>query len=182
MKINRPTIWTPPEPLQEKTAGTPAPGKAVEEKNTGPVELQKSSLPKTDSVEIKENSNYILDNIASKPKLDPSQSPNAKEVSPALIPGVPFREKVELPKTLPNGTPVESGVGSGDLGFGKTNTGPNHMGIDLKAGGVEIRNQLDDALKLREGSGNPASGPSGNTVNHYTGLGSAPKTEPKYDA
>ena len=181
MKIDRPTIWTPPEPVQEKTS-TRAPGKAVEEKSAEPVELQRNPSPKTDSVEINQNSNVILDNIASRPKLDPSQSPNAKEVPAALIPGIPFREKVELPKTLPNGTSVDSGVGSGDLGFGKTRPGPNHMGIDLKAGGVDIKNQLDDALKLREGSGTPSSsGPSGGTID-YTGLGSPPKTQPKYDA
>jgi hypothetical protein len=95
-------------------------------------------------------------------------------VPAALIPGIPFREKAELPKTLPNGTSVDSGVGSGDLGFGKTRPGPNHMGIDLK--GNEIRNQLNDALNLKEGaSAQDPQAPSGGTVNH-TGLAGKPGT------
>src|SRR3990172_1976087 len=87
MKLTRPTIWTPPEPVQEKTPSTPAPGKAVEEKTTAPVELQRNPLPKTDSVEIKQSSNNILDNIASAPKVDPSQVNLNKgnEVPAALI-------------------------------------------------------------------------------------------------
>lgn len=56
MKIESPTIWTPPEPLQE-VSGTPAPGKVVEEKPAAPAELQRNPAPKTDSVEMKENSN-----------------------------------------------------------------------------------------------------------------------------
>ena len=171
MKIDRPTIWTPPEPLEEKT-GTPSPGKAVEEKTSEPVELQKNPSPKTDSVETKPASFYNFDNA---PKLDPSQSIHANEVPAVLIPGVPFREKVELAKTLPDGTAVDGGVGSGDLGFGKTRPGPNHMGIDLKAGGTDIRNQLDEALKLREGEGSQSSAPPSGTVN-YTGLAGKPGT------
>ncbi|MCI0413058.1 hypothetical protein L0222_09685 [bacterium] len=180
MKINRPTIWTLPEPVQEKPPSTPAPGKAVEEKTTAPVELQRNPSPKTDSVEMKPNSNVILDNLASTPKLDPTQSINPNQVPAALIPGVPFREKAELPKTLPNGTSVDSGVGSGDLGFGKTRPGPNHTGIDMK--GNDIRNQLNDALNLKEGAGaQPSTPPSSGTVN-YTGLGGARPEAPKYDA
>ncbi len=176
MKIDRPTIYTPPEPVQEHES-TKSPGKVVDEKPAESVELQRKPSLKTDSVEIKEGSSVILDNVATKPKIDSSQVNLNKgnEVSAALIPGVPFREKVELPKTLPTGTSVDSGVGSGDLGFGKTRPGPNHMGIDLKAGGTEIRNQLDDALKLREGGGSQSSAPPAGTVN-LTGLAGKPGT------
>lgn len=162
MKIDGLTKWNPAEP--------------VEEKPSKPAELQQKPLPKTDSVEIKEGSSVILDNIASAPKVDPSQVNLGKgnEMSAALIPGVPFREKVELPKTLPNGTSVDSGVGSSDLGLGKTRPGPNHMGIDLK--GNEIRNQLNDALNLKEGSATAIPvAPSGGTVN-LTGLAGKPGT------
>ena len=88
-----------PDSVTEKTDSTPkAPGKVVEETAKEPVQLQRSPLPKTDTVEIKEGSSY-LDKIATAPKLDPSQTNLAKanEVPAALIPGVPFREKVELP-------------------------------------------------------------------------------------
>ena len=171
MRIDKPTIMNnSQEEVTEKTDSTAtAPGTAVNSQ-TEPAQLQKSPLPKTDSVEIKTNSFYNFD----APKLDSSKTNVASNDVPAtMLPGVPFREKVELPKTLPNGTSVDSGVASGDLGFGKTNTGPNHMGIDLK--GNEIRNQLNDALKLKEGAGAPSSSPTGATVN-YTGLAGTPGT------
>ncbi|MCI0606388.1 hypothetical protein L0156_25675 [bacterium] len=155
----------------EKTESTPKPGKVVDETPKEPVQLQRP-LPKADSVEIKENSTY-LDIITAAPKLDPSQinlaatQPTALKNPPlikedpkgGLIPGVPFREKVELPKTLPDGESVDTGLGS-DLGMGRTRTGPNRMGVDMGVSGIEVRNQLDDALKLRQGS-QSSSNPSG---------------------
>jgi hypothetical protein len=182
MKIERPTIWTPPEPVQEVDGSTSTPGvKVVDEPAKQPAELLRNPSPKTDSVEIKESANPILDNIASGPKVDPSKtSINPNEVPAALIPGVPFREKAELPKTLPNGTSVDSGVGSGDLGFGKTRPGPNHMGIDLK--GNDIRNQLNDALNLKEGAGLQSSTPCASGTVNYNDLGGKRPEAPKYEA
>ncbi len=145
MKIERPKILNAAESTIQETAKEPA-------------QLEKSPLPKTDSVEMKPTSLYNFDNA---PKLDPSQSLNAKEVPATLIPGVPFREKAELAKTLPGGAAIDGGVASGDLGLGKTRPGPNHMGIDLR--GNDIRNQLNDALNLHQGS------TSGGT--QITGLG-----------
>ena len=176
MKVDRPTIWNMNEPLEIVEQSTTPGIKVVEDKSSQPAELQQKPVPKTDSVETKESTSVILDNIASAPKIDPSEVNLGKgnEVPAALIPGIPFREKAELPKTLPNGNAVDSGVGSGDLGFGKTRPGPNHMGIDLK--GQDIRNQLDDALKLKGGSaGETPSAPSGGTVN-LTGLPGKPGT------
>ena len=158
--------------LTEKTDG-PSPGTAVPD--PAPAELPEVRHPKADSVELKTNSFYNFDQAA---KLDPTKTNigSTNEVPAAMIPGVPFREKVELPKTLPNGTSVDNTVGS-DLGFGKKHTGPNHMGIDMK--GNEIRNQLDDALKLREGGqATTTAAPTGGTVN-YNSLGGTHAREDK---
>ena len=190
-KIERPTIWTPPEPEPEAGQGGGSiggpPGAELGEILGGktsatPVELPRNPSAKTDSVEMKEGSNTILDKIASAPKLDPSQVnlDKGNEVPAALIPGIPFREKAELPKTLPNGTSVDSGVGSGDLGFGKTRPGPNHMGIDLK--GNDIRNQLNDALNLKEGGGVQSSTPPAAGNVNYNDLGDKRPEAPKYEA
>ncbi len=182
MRIDRSTLSNIPDSLtlKENTGTTPAPGSVVEEKAKEVVQIQRP-LPKTDSVEMKTNSNSLY-NFENAPKLDPGQTnlANAGAVPATLLPGIPFREKVELPKTLPNGTSVDGGVGSGDLGLGKTRPGPNHMGIDLKAGGTEIRNQLNDALKLKEGGGSTSSAPPSGTVD-YTTLGTPPRTEEKYE-
>ena len=161
MKINdRLANGELPAELVEKTDG-PSPGTV--KSDPAPAELPTVRHPKTDSVELKTASFFNFDQVA---KLDPSKMNVGKgnEVPSAIIPGVPFREKVELPKTLPNGTSVDTPVASGDLGLGKKTSGPNHMGIDMK--GTTIKNQLDDALKLREGSqSSTPSAPSGETVN-----------------
>jgi hypothetical protein len=173
MKIDRLPLSTIPDTVTEKTDSTPtSPGTVVGETSQETAQTIRNPSPKTDSVELKTNSFFNFDNAA---KLDSSKTNLAGTQVPAtMLPGVPFREKVELPKNLPNGTSVDSGVASGDLGFGKTHTGPNHMGIDLKAGGTDIRNQLDDALKLKEGAGLQSSTPpAGGTVN-YTGLAGKP--------
>jgi len=178
MKIVRPPLSNIPDSITEKTDTTgKTPGSVVEETAKDPVQIQRP-LPKADSVEIKANSFYKFDNA---PKLDPSQTNIANaNVPPTVIPGVPFREKVELPKNLPSGQLVNSGLASGDLGLGKTHTGPNHMGIDMK--GNEMRNQLDDALKLKGGSQSSSSAPSGSVVNPMAIGGSAGKTHGTYNA
>jgi hypothetical protein len=152
--------------LTEKTDG-PSPGTAVPD--PAPAELPEVRHPKADSVELKTNSFYNFDQAA---KLDPAKTniSGNNEVPAAMIPGVPFREKVELPKTLPNGTSVDKPVGS-DLGFGKKRTGPDHMGIDMK--GTTIKNQLDDALKLREGSQQTNSGAPKDDAVNFNSIGSS---------
>ena len=152
MKIDRPIVKNVSESTTAETTNEA-------------VQPEKSPSPKTDSVEIKTNSFYNFEN---QPKLDPSQSLNTNAVPSTMIPGVPFREKVELPKTLPNGTSVDGGVASGDLGFGKTRPGPNHMGVDMK--GNDIRNQLNDALNLKEGAGVQSSTPPSDGTVNLTGL------------
>jgi len=161
--------------LTEKTDG-PSPGKAVPD--PAPAELPQVRQPKTDSVELKTNSFYNFDQAA---KIDPSKTNVGKnDVPGAMIPGVPFREKVELPKTLPNGASVNSTVGS-DLGFGKKGTGPNHMGIDMK--GTQIKNQLDDALKLKDDSQSTNhAAPDGGTVNYNSIGGSHARDDKTYHA
>ncbi|MCI0417254.1 hypothetical protein L0222_31180 [bacterium] len=169
MKIDRLRDGNIPDSITIKDESTPKPvGKVVEEKAQEPVQLQRP-LPKADSVEMKESSVY-LDKITAGPKLDPSKTNLAKEltstvkeiptglkeVPAALIPGVPFREKVELSKTLPGGQAVDAGLVS-NLGIGKTWTGPNRMGVDLGVGGVDVKSQLDDALKLRQGFQSPST-------------------------
>lgn len=144
MKIDRPKVMNTTEPTTSETANEA-------------VQPEKSPAPKTDSVEMKVNSFYNFD----QPKLDPSQSniDGGKEVPSTLIPGVPFREKVEIAKTLPDGQPVDGGLNS-DPGIGKSWKGPNRMGVDMGIAGLDVKNQLDEALKLREGSDSSSSKPS----------------------
>ena len=176
MRID-PKLMNIPETVTEKTDSTPTPGTVVEEKPQEPAQLIRNPSPKTDSVELKTNSFFNFENVA---KLDSSKTNLAGDQVPAtMIPGVPFREKVELPKNLPNGTSVNSGVASGDLGLGKTNTGPNHMGIDMK--GNEIKNQLNDALNLKTGAGAQSSTPPASGTVNYNGIGSPRAEAPKYD-
>src|SRR5688572_5188864 len=123
MKVDRPKIMnTTDSTTQDATASEP-------------VQPEKSPAPKTDTVEMKTNSFYNFDQA----KLDPAKT----NVSPGETPKTfipPFREKVEIAKTLPNGQPVDGGLGSDPTG--KTWTGPNRMGVDMN--GINVRNQLDD--------------------------------------
>src|SRR5262245_10479854 len=108
MRIDGPFLTNISETVEEKTdSTTTAPRTAVDSTATTESVIQ-HSLPKTDSVEVKTNSFF---NFPDSPKLDSSQIniADASAVPAALIPGVPFREKAELPKTLPNGTSVDSG-------------------------------------------------------------------------
>ena len=153
MKVERPKIMNTNESTTEEAAKEP-------------VQAPRINVPKTDTVETKENSFYNFDSSA--PKLDPSQTNIAKpDVAAGSIPGLPFREKVELAKTLPDGKAVDSGL-TADPGVGKTWTGPNRMGVDIAIGGVSVKNQLDDALKLRQGSDSSSTPSSKDTFQPVT--------------
>ena len=89
-----------------------------------PAELPVKPSLKADSVEMREGSNVILDNLASAPKLDPSELSAVSQQSPAVqVKPYAFYEPSPIPKTVEN----------------------RASAADYKEN--EIRKQLDEALK-----------------------------------